>query len=467
MSRTWHAVINSCEPYWKLQCIQSGVFQDLDLLQNEMLEFGSFRALFSALLKFKTRFKPENLSLRENKLDTEQCTPLSNGYYYSCPSSRNASISVFNTRSMLSEQASSCTAEHIFPHGYPSVMWSSSSDNGVLLCTNNGKWLKFNFPTDSLLSNSVHTWEEASIRSYIHHAAGSCPNCCAVVVMGRRQNIESLWQLELLQLREGHKNVITVKTRFSFFPSDLESSITTLEAAGGFDPLRVHRVCVVPQHPPSTDSCLNEYNLTKHWILTQFGYAVVVFELTASSSHCSMSAPLKVWCPNHLPQDFLFLGATTCLLSKDLTIIAICKSNYMKEVNLWNRENDREYRVVIPKIQSSKASFKCLAIGHLFTIIAKQCGGCLPTIYIMSTESGAVFYVSDLNAIKSPTASKITSYYIQRPDYAEQHKEILKFLKAGACQTWLDTLRHSGPQQLCVIAHLSACDTNYTVTIAF
>ncbi len=430
-----------------------------------MLEFGSFRALFSALFKFKTRFKSKKLSLSENKLDTKRCTPLTNGYYYSCPTSRNASISVFDARSIPSKQVSSCTVEHVFPHGYPSVMWSSSSDTGVLLCTNNGKWLKFNFPADCLLTNCVHTWEEASIRSYIYHVAGSCPNCCVVVIMGKRRNIESLWELEVLQLREGRKSVIAVKTRFSFFPSDLESSTTTLEAEGGFDPFRVHRVCVVPLRQFSADSCHNEeHDPTKHWLLIQFGYAIVMFELTTNISHCSVSAPLKAWCPNHQPQDFLFPSATTCLLSTDLTIIAICKSNDTKEVNLWNTENGREYRVAIPNIQSSKTS-KCLAIGHLFTVIAMQCGSCLPTIYIVSTESGAVFCESDLNAIKSPTAT--LSYYMQKADYTERYKQILNSLEAGPCQIWLDTLRHGGPQHLGVIAHLSACDTYTVTTITF
>lgn len=472
MSRSWHAVINSCEPYWKLQCIQSDIFQDLDLLQNEMLKFGNFRALFSALLKFKARFKPEKLSLRENKLDTKQCIPVSNGYYYSCPTSRNASISVFNTRSISSEQVSSCTIEHVFPHGYPSVVWSSSRDNGALLCTNNGKWLKFDFPANSHLPNSVCTWEEDSIRSYIYHTAGSCPNCYLIVIMGKRRSLNSLWELNLLQLRKGHKSVITVETRFSFSPSDLDSSTTTLEAGEGLDPFRIHRVCMVPLHQSSTDSCLNEHNSTKHRLLIQFGYAVAMFELTASTSHCSVSAPLKVWCPNHQPQDFLFSSATACLLSKDLTIIALCKSNNMKEVNLWNIENGREYRVVIPsqsknsKVQSSEAS-KCLAVGHLFTAIAKCCGGCLPTIYIMSTESGVVFCESDLNAVKSPIATKITSYYIQKADYPEQHKKLLNCLEIGPHQIWLDTLRHSGSQHLCVVVARLSVHDNSIVTIAF
>ena len=462
-------VIISCEPYWKLQCIQSGVFQDLDLLQNEMLKFGSFRALFSALLKFKARLKPEKLSLRENKLDTKHCIPLSNGYFYSCPTSRNASITVFNTRSISSEQASSSTIEQIFPHGYPSVVWSSSSDSGVLLCTNNGKWLKFNFPADSLLPNSAHTWEEDRIRSYIYHIAGSCPDCCLIVIMSKRRNLQSLWELELLQLRMGHKNVTALETRFSFFPSDLDS--TTIEAGEGLDPFRVHRVCVVPLCQSSTDSCLSEHNSTKHWLLIQFGYAVAIFELaTSTTSYCSVSAPLKVWCPNHQPQDYLFPSATACLLSKDLTIVALSKSNNMKEVNVWNIESDREYRVVIPnqsKVQESSrattASCRCLSVGHLFTVIAKCCHGCLPTIYVMSTMSGAVFCESDLSAVKSPIASKITHYYIQK---TEQHKELLNSLEAGPCQIWLNSLKHRGPQHLCVLACLSAHDS-CVVTIAF
>ena len=470
VSRSWHAVINSCELYWKLQCIQSGVFQDLDLLQNEMLKFGSFKGLFSALLKFKARFKPENLTLRENKLDTKQCIPLSKGYYYSCPTCRNASVSVYNTRSTSSEQASSSTIEQVFPHGYPSVVWSSSSENGVLLCTNNGKWLMFDFPADFLLPNSVHVWEEDSIRSYVYHVAGSCPNCCFIVIMGKRRNLESLWELELLQLRKEHRNVIAVKTTFLFFPNDLDSSATSLEAGEGLDPFRVHRVSVLPLHQSFIDSCLNDFNSTKHWLLIQFGYAVVMFELSASTSYCSASAPLKVWCPNHQPQDYLFPNATACLLSKDMTIVALCKSNNMEEVNLWNIENGREYRVVVPnQSKNSKVqSCKCLAIGHLFTVVAKCCGGCLPTIYVISTGSGVVICESDLNAIKSPIASKITSDYdiMQKANYIEQHKELLNSIEAGPCQIWLDTLGHSGLQNLCVVACLSARGSS-TVTFVF
>ena len=429
-----------------------------------MLKFGSFRALFSALLKFKAQFKPKLLSLRENRLDTkQQCIPLSNGYYYSCPTSKNATISVFNARSIPSEQASSCTIEHVFPHGYPSVVWSSSSETGVLLCTNNGKWLRCEFPANSLLPSS-YVWEEDSIRTFIYCIAGSCPNsiCCLVVIMGKRRNLESLWELELLQLRKGHKIITTVKTKFPFFPSDLDSS-TILEAGEGLDPFRVHRVCVTPLHQSSFDSCLNEHSCTKHHLLIQFGYAIVIFELIATDSQCSVSPPLKVWCPNHHSQDFLFSSTSACVLSKDLTIVALCKSNNMKEVNVWSTENGREYRVAIPnqsknsKAQSSKTS-KCLAVGHLFTALAQYHSGCLPVIYIMSTESGAVFCECDLNAIKLPLVSKITSSYLQE---TEQHSKLLKSLEIGPCRMWLDTLKHdgTGSQDLCVIVCLSAQDS--------
>ena len=428
-----------------------------------MLKFGSFRALFSALLKFKVRFKLKLLSLRENKLDTKQCIPLSNGYYYSCPTLKNASISVFSARSISSEQASSCVIEHIFPHGYPSVVWSSSCDNGVLLCTNNGKWLRFDFPADSLLPSSC-TWEEDSIRSFIYCIAGSCPNCSLIVIMGKRRNLELLWELELLQLRKGHENVTTVRTKFPFFPSDLDSTVI-LEAREGLDPIRVHRVCVVPLHQSSFDSCLNEHNCTKHRVLIQFGYAVVIFELTATDSQCSVSSPLKLWCPNHHSQDFLFSSTTTCLLSKDRTIVALYKHNNMTEVNLWNIENGREYRVVVPnqsKIRSSKAT-KCLAIGHLFTVIAQYHSGCLPTIYIMSTKSGAAFCECDLDTIKLPLVSKITSCYLQE---TEQFKELLNSLEIGPYQLWMNTLKHGGPQDLCAVVCLSAQDS-CVITITF
>ena len=434
-----------------------------------MLKFGSFRALFSALLKFKVRFKPKLLSLRENKLDTKQCIPISNGYYYSCLTLKNASISVFSARSISSEQASSCVIEHVFPHGYPSVVWSSSSDNGVLLCTNNGKWLRFDFPADSLLPSSC-VWEEDSIRSFIYCIAGSCPNCSLIVIMGKRRNLESLWELELLQLRKGHKNVTIVRTNFPFFPSDLDSTII-LEAGEGLDPFCVHRVCVVPLHQSSFDSCLNEHNCTKHRLLIQFGYTIVVFELTTTDSRCSVSPPLKVWYPSYRSQDFIYSSATTCLLSKDLTIVALCKSNNMKEVNLWSIENGREYRVAIPNqsktdsnVQSSKAT-KCLAVGHLFTVIAQYHSGCLPIIYIMSTEIGAVFCECDLNAVKLPLVSKITSCYLQE---TEQHNKLLKSLEIGPCQLWLNTVKHggTGSQDLCVIVCLSAQDS-CILTITF
>ena len=431
-----------------------------------MLKFGSFRALFSALLKFKARLKPELLTFTENKLNINQCSPLSNGYYYSCSTSRNASISV---SLISSKQVSSCTVENVFPRGYPSLVWSSLSDNGVLLCINNGKWLRFYFPSDNSLLPSVCTWEEDRVRSFIYHIAGSCPNCCLVVVVGKRRNLESLWELETLQFRKGIKNVITITRRFTFFPSDLDST-TTLEASESLDPFRVHRVCVVPLYQSSSNSCINEHDNTEHRLLIQFGYAIVVFELSTSDSQCSVSTPLKVWCPNHHSQDFLFPSVTMCLLSKDLTIIALCKSNNTKKVHLWNTENGKEYRVVIPnqseKVQSSKVT-KCLAVGHLFTVVAKYCGGRLPTIYIMSTESGGVFCECNLNAVRLPLISMITSCYLQETNFVE-HKKLLNLLESGPCQIWLNTLKHSGPQDLCIVSCLSTCTYDSgTVKIAF
>ena len=205
MSRAWYAVIDSCEPYWKLQCIHSGVFQDLDLLQTEMVKFGSFKALFLALLKLKTRLKPELLTLEQIKLSNKQCSPLLNGFYYTCSSMVNASISVFKYRSRSSKRAASATIEDVFPHGYPSILWSSLSDNGVLLYTNNGNWLRFHFPSDESHVPSACGWEEENVRSFIYHIAGSCPKCCLVVIMGKRRNTESLWELEALQLERDIK----------------------------------------------------------------------------------------------------------------------------------------------------------------------------------------------------------------------------------------------------------------------
>ena len=173
MSREWYAVIDSCEPYWKLQCIHSGVFQDLDLLQTEMVKFGSFKVLFLALLKLKTRLEPELLTLEQIKLSNKQCSPLLNGFYYTCPSMVNASISVFKCRSRSSKRAASATIEDVFPHGYPSILWSSSSNNEVLLYTNNGNWLRFRFPSDESHVPSACGWEEESVRSFIYHIAGS------------------------------------------------------------------------------------------------------------------------------------------------------------------------------------------------------------------------------------------------------------------------------------------------------
>ena len=261
MSRAWYEVIGSCELYWKLQCISVGKFQDLDLLQGEMIKFGSYRELFSALIKFKARFKPQRLTLELAKLSKKQCSPLHNGFYCSCPTAMNASISVFKHSSASSvKRTASATIENVFPHGYPSVLWSSSSDSGVLMYTNNGCWLRFHFLTDSSDPPTACVWKEERIRSFVYHIAGSCPNCCLVVIMGKRRNLESLWEMEVLQLRRGQQNVFMVTTSLHFLPSDLDSNNTLEETNTSLDPFRVHSVSVVPLGQSLSDSCLNDCN---------------------------------------------------------------------------------------------------------------------------------------------------------------------------------------------------------------
>ena len=471
MSRSWYEVISSCEQYWKLQCKRSGVFQDLHLLRKEMLKFGCFRALFSALLKFKARLKPQLLSLNERKVDAKYKAHLPNGCYHtwSFPS-KNASISVYNANLESSEQMSSCEVSDIFPHGYPVVVWSSSINNGALLCTNNGKWLRFIFPGDNL-SPSAFIWEEDKIRSFVYHVAGSCPNCSLVVIMSGRRNAESLWELEALQFKQGQKEVIAIKTKFPFFPSGIDSTI----ASEGLDPFHVHRVFLLSQCPSSSDSCFmtSECKYMKHWLLIQFGYSVVVFELIISNFQCSVSTPFKIWCPSDQPEDFLFpmfRSDTTCLFSKDYTLVALCKTNDMKEVHLWNRESGREYRVITPdrpgRLPASETS-KCLAIGHLFTVISRfmYSSAGLPSVFIMSTESGNMFYECDLSVINVPLASKLQHCYKREEEFGF-YEGLFHLFEMSPHQMWLDTLKHTGPQCLCLIEN-SVHPHNCVVTFTF
>lgn len=477
MSRAWHEVIGSCELYWKLQCICVGKFQDLGLLQGEMIKFGSYREFFSALIKFKVRFKPQRLTLELAKLSKKQCSPLHNGYYCSCPTAMNASISVFKHSSVSSvKRTASATIENVFPRGYPSVLWSSSSDSGVLLYTNNGCWLRFHFLTDSSDPLTACVWKEERIRSFVYHIAGCCSNCCLVVIMGKRRNSESLWEMEVLQLRRGQQNVSIVSTSLNFLPSDLDTKNTLEEADNSLDPFRVHSVSVLPLGQSLSDSCLNDCNhdqeSRKHRLLVQFGYVVAVFELSTSYSCCSISSPLKVWCPNQHKQDFLYPGATTCFLSQDRTIVALFNSNNMKEINVWNMENGKECKVAVPNHPGKARSLKftkCLAVGHLFTVVAKFLGSYLPTIYIMSTDTGSLFCECDLNSINSPLVSKITSCYFQMiivREVTQQHQKLLNALELSSHRTWLDTLAHSNVQDLCLIPCVSAHETN-VITIAF
>ena len=459
VSRSWYEVISSCEQYWKLQCKQSGVFRDLDLLQKEMLEFGSFWALFSALFKFKARLRPQLLSLTERKLDGSDIywTHIPNGCYHSCPFSVNASISVYNASFESSEQVSHCEVGDIFPHGYPSVEWSFPINDGALLCTNNGKWVRFIFPGGNL-SPSSFTWEEDEIRSFVYDVPGSCPNCSLVVIVSKVQNDESLWELEALQLKKGHKEVITIRTKFPFFPSDIDSAT----ASEDWNPFCAHRVFLLPQCPSSSDSCLmtSECKYTKHWLLIQFGYLVVIFELIISNFQCSVSTPFKIWYPTGQPEGFLFSSATKCLLSKDYTLVALCKTKDMREVHLWNRESGREYKVVTPNLSGTSRWFpssetsECLAVGHLFTIISRYIysPAGLPIIYIMSTVSGNVFHECDLNVVNVPLASKLQHCYKQEAKFSTFEGLLLLF-EMSPCQLWLDTLRYTDPQCLCLIGN--------------
>ena len=443
------------------------------------MKFGSYKELFLALIKFKIRFKPQRLTLELAKLNEKQCSPLHNGFYYSCPTAMNGSISVFKHSSVSSvKQTASATIENVFPRGYPSVLWSSSSDSGVLMYTNNGCWLRFHFLIDNCDPPTACVWKEESIRSFIYHIAGCCPNCFLVVIMGKRRNSESLWEIEVLQLRRGQENVLTVSTRLHFLPSDLDSNNTLEEANHSLDPFRVHSVSVLPLGQSLSDSCLNDCNhdqeSCKHRLLVQFGYAVAVFELSTSYSCCSVSSPLKIWCPNQHTQDFLYPSATTCLLSKDCTIVALCKSVFiMKEINVWNMESGKECKVAIPnhpgKARSPKFT-KCLAVGHLFTVVAKFLGSCLPTIYIMSTDTGGLFCECDLNSINSPLVSKITSCYFQMIvvwEVTHQHQRLLNAIELSSHQTWMNTLVHdSDVQDLCLIPCVSAHETS-VITISF
>ena len=467
-------MINSCEPYWKLQCIRTGLFHDLDLLQREMIKFGSFKELFSALLKFKRHIKPELLTLEQTKLCNKLCSPLLNDFYYSCPTTINANISVFKRPSISSKQTQTCTVENVFLHGYPSILWSSSSSNRVLLCTNNGRWLKFHFPADDSCPSSAHTWEDDSVRSFIYHVAGSCPNCSFIVIMGKRRDADSLWKLETLQLKMGHQNVVTVAVKLHFFPRELDVSDTEDEQEG-LDPLRVHSLSLIPLCQSSPDSCLHNQehegncDYTKHRLLVQFGYGVVVFELSTSISQCIISTPLKIWCPNQPTQDFLYTSSTQCMLSNDCVLVALCKSNVMREINVWNMENGKECTVFIPNYSDKtklKKLTKFLAVGHLFTVVAKYLGGCLPNIYIMSTVSGGVFCECDLNTVKSPLMSKITSTYFQMivvRELTEQHLKLLMALELGSSRLWLDTLAHNCGYSLCFVPCVSAHGTTIII----
>ena len=456
-------MVDSCEPYWKFQCIRSGLFQDLDLLQREVSKFGSFKELLTSLIKFKTCFKPDTLTLKQSKLCNKDCNPIGNGFYYSCPSTVNASISVFKLPSTTSvKRTMSYSVENVFPHGYPSVVWSSSSDSGVLLCTNNGHWLRYCFPTDGCTSPSAHSWEEEHVRSFVYHVAGCCPSCCLVVIMSKRRNSESLWELEALQLRKGHHNVSSVSTKFHFYPSELDA---WLEDRESLDPFRVHSVNLSQSF---SDSCVRECDgrLTKHRLLVQFGYAMVMFELSTSESQCSLSAPLTTWCPSHQSQDFLYPYSSECLLSKDRAVIALCKSNDTREINVWHPSDEKESRVAIPSRPRKATSHqftKCLAIGRLFTVVAKCLGDCLPVLYVMSTDSGGLFCECDLNSIKSSLLTKVTSCYFQMTvirEVTQQHKELLDMLELGNQREWLDSLMHTGVRDLCRIPCMSSHESS-------
>lgn len=368
VSKSWLEVIKTCENYWKAQCEDYGLLGES--LTRERCTHDSYYDVAMSLLKQDHRLK-NKLVIGKTELKSDLSStcgserhvpvqPFHNGFILQYPVQvPSARLSLFRVNGNSVDKCGQI--DDIFPGGFLEILWSTSTQDSVLLYANNNLWAEFLFSIgaseDPLATPTTTIWEHPGgipMRS-VYNSYSMCEKCRLVVSVSTKSGKKGLLEFSFLEFG---KNPDVIQQ--SSMLVGMEEDWCYFNA--------IKKTCIFPVNScPSKGSTCHG-----HKQLIQFGSVVVQFDIKvcASDGQKYLVSNSKTYCPHDESQlPACELGEFS--VSSDKKLLSLVGVAGTLESHTWHLESG-EYTQVDLRHSDCHSVFmgRYLAVGHLYQLLA-------------------------------------------------------------------------------------------------
>ena len=245
------------------------------------------------------------------------------------------------------------------------VIWSSSSDNHVLVYSSTGEWVGI-----KISENAFSVWEQTDgdIYSVPFYDIASCAKCSFIVVVSKAPSHNGFWELVILKLRTGKTAVEKQKCSFFFLPDE------KLTGHVLFCPRKVTVLSSTSPDTKQVDFCCS------HTILVKIGSCIVICNLDLCDSGDCVVSETRVCalCSNSRAFPSAF-GEKHCL-SVDKNLLGYVSGDTF---HVWNLETFKQTKCRLDGLELNRV--ECKAVGRLCSILCVR-----STLYVISSVTGRI-----------------------------------------------------------------------------
>ena len=341
------------------------------MLRERQPDYPSLKALTLAALRYQKRIKlsqacckefqidPKSVGTNDNPFPLRPVEPFSNGMFIQREFRDNKSVlSVkgLTVSGIFSELATATVSPAFF------IIWSSSSDDRVLVYSSTGEWVWIN-----ISENASYMWEqsEGDIYNMPFYDIASCDKCSLVTVISKAPSRDGFWELVILKLRTGESAVEKRKCSFFFLPDeDLKGNIF-------FCP---QKIALLPSASARPDTKQVDF-CCSHTIVVKIGGYIVICKIELfESGNYVVSEPVRALCSHSDPSlcaSPSILGEKYCLSCDRKLLGYVTRGTFC----VWNLETFKETKCRLDGLESS--TVECKAVGHLCSIVCTSSSVCV------------------------------------------------------------------------------------------
>ena len=374
VSKTWKQTVEECEPFWLEIC--SGVGVTADILQKKRYA----RLMSYALRAWRHAMRVRRMFSKDGYVLTVESkhlvhTEASRDYSGGRAQRRQYETSYAGFGNVLclgKGVGSDALLLHVNLPGTTmytergmrvcsgwKISWSFVSKNSkrITFCTSDARWGQLEKGSSEAEYKSLCFWNDTTPVSIGEVRISGCAKCSLVVSVDKTAIAENVWSYRAIELDPSKRVVMETKSKVSPIIPIRTPTYVHLES-----------IALLPQ-PGGKCGSQKGKSHHDHYLLLQLGTAISVLRLTSSYTNPEQVALLCPYNDHSTVMSVLQIGHKFSV-STDFTLLSLCTTN---DLHVWSLANmDLVSTVTVPVRYGSPYQWRCLAVGHLFSLLHNQ-----------------------------------------------------------------------------------------------